>query len=92
MNTGYIIDGHFFHPGDGIETTGLTIDHLVLPIAGPSISLYHAAKFAKSLGATKIIPMHYDNVRLFPGSPNGFKQVYEEAEVMVLADGETVEL
>lgn len=92
LNTGYIIDGHFFHPGDGIETKGVKADHLALPIAGPSISFYNASRFAKGVGAKKIIPIHFDNVDLFPGNPNGFAKVYSEAEVIVLADGESVEL
>jgi L-ascorbate metabolism protein UlaG (beta-lactamase superfamily) len=45
-NTGYIVEGNFFHPGDGIETTGVRVDHLAVAIAGPSISLREAVKFA----------------------------------------------
>lgn len=91
-NTGYIIDGTFLHPGDGIKTEGLEIEALALPIAGPSISLYHAAEFARSLGAKKIIPMHYDNIDLFPGNPHGFARVFPQAEVIVLENGQSVEL
>jgi predicted nucleotidyltransferase len=36
--------------------------------------------------------MHYDNVGLFPGNPHGLAKVYEQAEVIVLEDGESVEL
>lgn len=91
-NTGYIIDDTFFDPGDGIETTGVNIDSMALPIAGPSISFYHAAQFAISLGAKKVIPVHYDNIDLFPGNPHGFNQVFKEAEAIVLEDGQSVEL
>ncbi|HSW70999.1 MAG TPA: MBL fold metallo-hydrolase, partial [Gammaproteobacteria bacterium] len=41
-NTGYIIDATFFHPGDGIETSGLKIHDLAVPVAGPDISFYRA--------------------------------------------------
>jgi L-ascorbate metabolism protein UlaG (beta-lactamase superfamily) len=91
-NTGYIIDGHFFHPGDGVETSGVEVSNLAVPIAGPSISLHTAVKFARSTGAKKVIPIHYDNVDFFPGNPHGFAKVFGEAEVIVLADGESVEL
>lgn len=92
-NTGYIIDEFFFHPGDGIETAEkVIIETLALPIAGPSISFYHAAKFADSLGTKKVIPMHYDNIDLFLGNPHGFAKVYDKAEVIVLADGESAEI
>ncbi len=92
QNTGYIVDGTLFHPGDGIEAQGLKVDNIALPIAGPSISLHEAFKFALSVGAKKIIPVHYDNVGLFPGNPNGFAKVFDKAEVIVLADGESTEL
>jgi L-ascorbate metabolism protein UlaG (beta-lactamase superfamily) len=92
QNTGYIIDDNFFHPGDGVETEDVHVDHVALPIAGPSISFYEAFKFAKSVGAKKIIPIHYDNSGLFPGNPHGFAQVFKDAEVIVLEDGESVEL
>src|SRR5262249_46991772 len=45
-NTGFIIDGTFFHPGDGIETEGVKVPDVALPIAGPSIDLDNAAQFA----------------------------------------------
>ena len=91
-NTGYIVDGMFFHPGDGIETEALEVASMALPIAGPSISLYRAAMFARQLGAKKVIPMHYDNVDLFPGNPHGFARVFPEAEVIVLDNGQSVDL
>ena len=31
-----------------------------MPIAGPSISFYHALKFAKDVNAKLVIPIHYD--------------------------------
>jgi len=91
-NTGYVIDGNFFHPGDGIEISGLRVEHAAVPIAGPSVSLYHAVQFATSLGAKKVIPIHYDNTALFPGNPDGFAKVCKNAEVIVLKDGQTTEL
>lgn len=92
-NTGYVVDGIFFHPGDGIETGGLQVANMGLPIIGPDISYLDAINFAKSLGANKVIPMHYDSFKLDPSSfadyaaRGGLK-----AEVVLLEDGQSAEL
>lgn len=90
-NTGYIIDGNFFHPGDGVVTTGVTVDGLALPIAGPDISFVDAVDFAKQVQAKKIIPMHYHHDG-FLANPDNFASRIKFAEVIVLKDGESVEL
>lgn len=59
-NTGFVINGIFFHPGDGIELSGLLVDNLALPITGPSIDFDRAINFAKSLKVKLVIPIHYD--------------------------------
>lgn len=70
-NTGYLINGVFFHPGDGIELSGLSSPNLALPIAGPTINFENATKFAKSLAARVVIPIHYD---YFKADPAQFAQ------------------
>lgn len=92
QNTGYVIDGTFFHPGDGFEVEGLRGDNMALPIAGPSISFRTAVKFAESVGAKRVVPIHFDNVDMFPGNPNGFAQVFKVSEEIVLANGQSLEL
>ena len=87
-NTGFIVDGTFFDPGDGIETTGVTVPDVALPIAGPSINLANAAAFANALGAKRIIPMHYD---YFHNDPHEFARRHTQAKVFVLEAGESVE-
>jgi L-ascorbate metabolism protein UlaG (beta-lactamase superfamily) len=91
-NTGYIIDGNFFHAGDGIETEGVHVANMAVAITGPSISFRDAALFAQSVGARKVIPMHYDNVSLFIANPHGFERAFAGAEVIVLENGQSVEL
>lgn len=66
QNTGYLIAGKFFHPGDGKKLEGLTIDWLALPISGPDISLKDAADFGKQVSAKKAIPIHYDFIGVRP--------------------------
>ncbi len=90
-NTGYVIDSHFFHPGDGIAIEDLTVENLAAPIAGPSVSLYSAVQLARQVQAKTIIPMHYDNP-VFYNDPNVLKERFTECQVIVLADGEETEL
>lgn len=90
-NTGFLIDGVLFHPGDGNELEGLTADKLALPISGPSISFKTAVDFSKQLKATTLIPIHYD---AFSTDPDFFKQRVESLgfEIIVLKDGEETEI
>ena len=60
QNTGYLINGQFFHPGDGKELNGLSVATLALPINGPDISLKDAYDFAVQVSAKQVIPIHYD--------------------------------
>lgn len=58
-NTGYIFDGKFFHPGDGVETSGVSVEVLAAPIAGPDVSLRDAHDLIVATGASKVVPIHY---------------------------------
>lgn len=88
-NTGFLVAGTLFHPGDGIELTGLRAPVLATPIAGPSISFHRAYRFVQQLGAERVVPIHYD---LFVVDPEHFARVCDVAEVVVLADGASVEV
>lgn len=93
QNTGYVVDGVFFHPGDGKELEGLTVNALALPIAGPDISILDAINFAKQVHAKVAIPIHYTAI---PASPEVFAQYAERGgagfEIRVLSDGESTEI
>lgn len=93
QNTGYVIDGILFHPGDGKELEGLAVDNVALPITGPDISILDAINFARQLDAKVAIPIHYQAI---PADPNVFKLYAEKGgagfEVRILADGESTEL
>ncbi|MGH3440481.1 MAG: MBL fold metallo-hydrolase [Nitriliruptorales bacterium] len=88
-NTGYVIDGMLFHPGDGAEIEGLRVTNLALPIAGPSISFRTAYRFTESLGAELVIPIHYD---LFTANPELFEGFCDVAKVVILGHGDSVDL
>jgi L-ascorbate metabolism protein UlaG (beta-lactamase superfamily) len=93
QNTGYVIDGALFHPGDGKELEGLEVPNLALPIAGPDISILDAINFADQLQAKVVIPMHFHSISL---DPKAFAQYAEWGkrtfEVRILDDGESTEL
>lgn len=88
-NTGYVIDDRLFHPGDGNEIDGLQVDVLALPIAGPSISFRDAYRFLQETGAGTAIPIHFD---FFMASPERFAEFCDIAEVLIIEDGDTVQL
>lgn len=88
-NTGYLIGGVFFHPGDGDKAPNqLESENVALPIAGPSITYDGALKFAQDIKAKLIILIHYDS--RFPADPEQFKSLVSEhgIEVRVLKWGE----
>lgn len=92
-NTGFLIEGVLFHPGDGdMAPQGITSDNVALPIAGPSITTDGALKFAEDLEAKVVIPIHYDGK--FPVDLDGFTQMAETAgiEVRPLKAGEETEV
>lgn len=92
QNTGYVIDGNFFHPGDGLEIEGLETENLAAPI-GTSKGFDGALSLARSLKAKRLIPIHYANQALYPCDVKDFtSQAAGEFEVTVLADGESREL
>ncbi len=66
QNTGLLVNGRLFHPGDGRELDGLQVEILALPITGPDISLRDANDFAKQVGAKTAIPVHYDFIGTKP--------------------------
>ena len=92
QNTGFIIDGRFFHSGDGVATNGVSVEMAAIPIAGPDVSYHDSFAFMKSLGAQIVIPLHYDS---FVADPDFFKQMIArfdgEVNVVPLRDGEAID-
>jgi L-ascorbate metabolism protein UlaG (beta-lactamase superfamily) len=92
-NTGFIINGVLFHPGDGYAQPGdLMVENVALPITGPTITEESALKFAQDLQAKVVVPIHYNS--RFQADPEHFKQEAEKAgmEVRILNFGESTEI
>ncbi len=90
-NTGYVIDGTFFHPGDGVAIDNLQVDTLAAPIAGPSVSILDAVTLARSVHAKTLIPMHYDNPVFF-NDPAVLAERFHDARVVILHNKQSVEV
>lgn len=87
-NTGFLINGVLFHPGDGDQAPGgLVSPNIALPIAGPTITMKGALEFAKKLQAKVVIPIHYD---YFTNDPEEFAKMAKVfgIEVRILSAGD----
>jgi len=91
QNTGYLVDGKLFHPGDGAELEGLSVDTLAVPISGPDISLKDAYAFTMQVKAKQVIPIHYD---FLGGNPDYLGSSLNKKGVKVhgLTIGDSIEL
>jgi L-ascorbate metabolism protein UlaG (beta-lactamase superfamily) len=88
-NLGFLIDGRLLHPGDARELGNLQAAVLATPIAGPSLSARDAYLMVERSGARTSIPVHYDH---FLADPAIFAEQCTVAEVVVLGEGESIEI
>lgn len=58
-NMGFIIDDELLAPGDSVEIISRGIPYVLLPIAGPDLSLRDARIFCEKIKAQIAIPVHY---------------------------------
>jgi L-ascorbate metabolism protein UlaG (beta-lactamase superfamily) len=88
-NLGFFIDGRILHPGDARDIGRLRAEVLATPIAGPSLSAREAYLMVEASGARLCIPVHHDH---FLADPVLFAAQCPIAEVVVLADGDSVDV
>jgi L-ascorbate metabolism protein UlaG (beta-lactamase superfamily) len=95
QNTGYIIEGTFFHPGDGLEITGVNVPTSGVAVSGPDVSAKDVVSFVQSVGAKTIIPLHYHHP-FFPRDPEYVRNllggVLPNVKVLLLGDGESADI
>ncbi|HET8581588.1 MAG TPA: MBL fold metallo-hydrolase [Candidatus Paceibacterota bacterium] len=89
-NTGYLIAGKFYFPGDAFEVPGVPVDILALPVAGPWMKIAEAIDFAKAIAPRVAFGVH--DAMVEPGS-RGFagmliEQFVPGVQYVTLADGE----
>lgn len=93
-NTGYLIDGAFYFPGDNFHEPNKSVEVLALPVAGPWMKISMAIDFAKKVQAKKAFGVH-DAMIVPPFRPfvaMMLKNLIPETEFVEIKDGETKEL
>lgn len=92
-NTGYLVAGKFYFPGDNFHSPGTPVDVLALPVAGPWMKMSEAIDFAKLVKPRIAFGVHDAMIqpffRGFIGST--LKMFAPETEYVSLADGEARE-
>jgi L-ascorbate metabolism protein UlaG (beta-lactamase superfamily) len=58
QNTGFLIAGRLFYPGDSFHNPGKMVEILALPVAGPWMKLEEAIEYAKVLKPKAVFPVH----------------------------------
>ncbi len=57
-NTGYLVNGKLFFPGDAFTNPGKHVEILALPVAGPWMLIRTAINYAKELKPKTCFPVH----------------------------------
>ncbi|MGI5324243.1 MBL fold metallo-hydrolase [Actinomadura nitritigenes] len=57
-NTGYLIDGRVYHPGDAYHVPDVPVDTLLLPTSGPWTKLGEAVDFVRGVRPTRLLQIH----------------------------------
>lgn len=89
-NTGYLIAGRLYVPGDAFHAPGRPVDVLALPVAGPWVRIGDAVEFARAVKPRVAFGVHDGMIQLFfRGYPAAAMQRFvPEMEYVTLADGE----
>lgn len=92
-NTGYMVDGMFYFPGDNFHNPGKPVDILALPVAGPWMKMSDAIDFAKEVKPRVAFGVHDGMVQPFFRGFIGqaLKMFVPDVEYVSLADGEARE-
>ncbi|MFB4301279.1 MBL fold metallo-hydrolase [Actinomadura sp. NTSP31] len=57
-NTGYLIDGRVYHPGDAYHVPDVPIETLLLPTSGPWTKLGDAVDYVRGVRPTRLLQIH----------------------------------
>jgi L-ascorbate metabolism protein UlaG (beta-lactamase superfamily) len=92
-NTGYMIGGKLFYPGDAFYDPGCPVHTLALPVAGPWMKISDAIEYARTVHPKVCFPVHDGMYK----DPSRFQQIpamiLEKVDInfVLMAEGETKE-
>ncbi|MBI5466019.1 MAG: MBL fold metallo-hydrolase [Candidatus Kerfeldbacteria bacterium] len=69
VNTGYLIAGRFFHPGDAFYNPDRPIEILALPVSAPWLKIAEALEYAQVIKPKVCFPVHDGALKIF-GAPH----------------------
>jgi len=58
QNTGFLIGGRLFYPGDALHNPGVPVEILALPVAAPWLKLSESVDYARAVKPKKVFPVH----------------------------------
>ena len=93
MNTGYLIAGRFFLPGDAFVTPNVPVEILGMPITGPWMKISESLDWALNIKPKACIPIHDATLTSRTWIYTVPKKILEDAgiEFAALESGENVE-
>ena len=87
-NTGFILDGDLWHPGDAFDATPRKVDILLLPVGGPFMKVSEAIDFARAVGPRVVVPIHQAGLaEIHRQLHYGLLRKLVPAELVVLEEG-----
>ncbi len=90
-NTGYMIGGRLFHPGDALTVPSSKVEILALPLTAPWMKISECIDYAKSIKPKNCFPIHDASLRSSSFLQGLVKQIIEPAGVkLTTADADSV--
>lgn len=87
-NTGFILDGAVWHPGDAFDAEPRKVDLLLLPVGGPWMKIAEAIDFARDVAPEAIVPIHQGGLAEAHRQLHyGLLRALVPAELVVLEEG-----
>lgn len=92
-NTGFILDGEVWHPGDAFDVEPRTVDVLLLPVGGPWMKIAEAIDFARAVKPRIVVPIHQAGLaEIHRQLHYGLLRNLVPAELVILDEGVTREI
>lgn len=87
-NTGFVLDGMVWHPGDAFDAAPKPVDVLLLPVGGPWMKVAEAIDFARAVAPRVIVPIHQAGLAdIHRDLHYGLLSKLVSAELVVLEEG-----